>query len=116
MGLNREFHIKMPSQERYVRFGHLLVPKEPWKAFLDDPVTQSVTVSGLLRRGDVSPTLQVKVEPSKRVEFGVFISTNEHYEIDEKDTPAKLMVILREQWAAAMIASTAIAESLVHLT
>ncbi len=116
MGLNREFHIKMPSKERYVDLGHLLVPKERWKSFLDDPVTQSVTVSGLLTRGELRPALNVKVEPSKRVELGIFISTNEHYEIGEKDPPQKLMEILREQWGNAMIAANKIAENLTQLT
>jgi hypothetical protein len=115
MGINREFHIKVPSQERYVKIGHLLVPKEPWRGLLEDPVTQSVTVSGLQSRGDHRPTLHVKVEPSNRVESGIFVSTNENYQLKEDEPPKMLMRVLREQWNEAMGTATRIAAHLLQL-
>jgi|ERR1700730_5819098 len=116
MGINREFHIKMPSRDRYIRIGHLLVPKEPWRDLLEDPVTRSVTVSGLQKRGDHQPTLQVKVEPSNRVESGIFVSTNEHYQLKQNDPPKMLMMALREHWNEAMGAATRVAAHLLQLT
>ena len=94
MGINRDMHYKTPDEIRYVNFGHFLVPKQPWEGILIDPRTRSLTVEGFVSRGQRQAKLTVKVEPSTRVESGVFISTNEHYEESGENSGRALMSAL----------------------
>ena len=57
-----------------------------------------------------------KVEPSNRVESGIFVTTNEHYQLKQNDPPKMLMMALREHWNEAMEAATRIAAHLLQLT
>jgi hypothetical protein len=113
MGINRSMHYRMPSEEQYVAFGHLLVPKAPWQPILDDPRTRSLTVEGFQTRNGQRIKVTVKVEPSTRVPSGVFISTNEHYEMKGSGAGKRLMVALEKNWEDAQMAARQIAEHLL---
>ena len=113
MGINRHMHYRVTPDDKYVAFGHFLVPKQPW-AILEDPRTMSVSVAGLQRRGSDSVKLTVKVEPSVRVRPGVFISTNEHYESETPEGTAILLASLERNWDAAMLNAKKIAEHLLR--
>jgi hypothetical protein len=116
MGMNRIMHYKMPSEERYHGFGHFLVPKEPWRDILTDPRTRSLTIEGFQMRGSSQVKLAVKIEPSSRVEFGVFISTNEHHQVSGEDTGRQLMTALQKYWKEAQAAAKRIANHLLEQT
>jgi hypothetical protein len=61
----------MPSREAWHRIGHLLAPKEPWDAIMEAPGLRLMLMEG--RRQHVKGgTLYVKVEPSVKVERGLF--------------------------------------------
>jgi len=112
LGINRNMHFRLPK-ERYVPFGHLLVPKEPWRGVLSEPVTRSLTVQGTQKRSSEAPAIFVKIEPSNHIEFGVFINVNEHYESAEEASTQKLMSILRDNWSEAQQAPSKIADHLL---
>lgn len=116
MGINRSMHYRMPSEERYVAFGHFLVPKAPWQPILDDPRTRSLTVEGFQTRNADTVKMTVKVEPSTRVPNGVFISTNEHYEMPGTDAGRRLMLALEKNWEDAQMVAKQIAEHLLDQT
>lgn len=113
MGMNREMHFKVLPEERYVEFGHFLVPKAPWRGVLTDPRTRSVTVQGFQTRGSEQIQLFVKVEPSVRIQFGVFVNTNEHYEFSGEGAGKRLMLALRNHWGEAQASAKRIAEHLL---
>ena len=114
MGINRNMHYRVTPDDKYVAFGHFLVPKQPWADILEDPRTMSLSVAGLQRRGSDSVKMTVKIEPSVRVRPGVFISTNEHYESETPDGTAVLLASLERNWDAAMANAEEIAEHLLH--
>lgn len=113
MGINRNMHYRVPSEERYVAFGHFIVPTAPWDRILDDPRTRSVTVEGFQTRNGERVKIIVKLEPSIRVSTGVFISTNEHYELSGTDAGRRLMIALEKNWEDAQMAARQIAEHLL---
>ncbi|MBI1894642.1 MAG: hypothetical protein HYS14_11075 [Candidatus Rokubacteria bacterium] len=114
MGINRNMHYRVLPEERYVAFGHYLVPKTPWETVLQDPRTRSLTVEGLMTRETKAVKLTVKVEPSLRVPSGVFISTNEHYEAPGDDAGRRLMMQLEQYWDDAHSTAKRIAEHLLQ--
>ena len=78
LGLNRQFHFKMPSRDAWHAIGHLLAPKEPWHRIMDTPGLRALMMEG--RRKDAKGgTLHVKVEPSVSVEYGLYIDINEEF-------------------------------------
>lgn len=114
MGLNRSMHCRTPSEGHYVEIGHRLVPNDPWKRILENPRTRSVAVEGTQLRGEERVKVTVKVEPSTRVsDFGVYIATNEHYEMTGTDAGRRLMMALQRNWEEAQIAARQVAERLL---
>jgi hypothetical protein len=77
LGLNRQFHFRMPSAGAWHGIGHLLAPKEPWNEILDNPGLRVVIMEGT-RKKDSGGTVRVKIEPSSKVlPFGLYIEVNE---------------------------------------
>lgn len=112
MGINRHMHYQMPSEEVWHGFGDRLVPKGSWKELLDDPRTLSLVVRGKSRSWP-GATLNVKVESSARIQNGIYVETNEHYQVEDTGAPQKLLDILRERWDGAQAEAKAVAESLL---
>lgn len=79
MGMNRSSHYSLKDEVTWHSFGHRLVPKEPmWADIIKDPGTARVAVKGIREDGR-SGHLLVIVEPSSRIENGVFVDINDHY-------------------------------------
>src|SRR3989304_1023383 len=66
MGINRQMHYRMPSEERWHALGHLLAPKAAWKDMMVHPGLRSLIIEGL-RVGIPEAKIYVKVEPSVKV-------------------------------------------------
>ena len=78
----------MGSVEAWDRIGHVLAPKDKWKALLKEPGTRSLTIEGQ-RPDDYHGYILVKVEPSSVLgPQGVYISVNDHYELTDPQPAA----------------------------
>jgi len=78
LGLNRLFHFKMPSSESWHGVGHLLAPKELWKPIMEGPGLRTMTMEGRHKQPG-GGLLHIKVEPSAKVEQGVYLEINEEF-------------------------------------
>jgi len=118
MGINRDFHFDLVSEDIWNGLGHRLVPKQDWKSLLKSPGMQNLVVQGE-RTDDLKGYLRVSVQPSSRVKFGVFIEVNDHYilKTDEKEVDGadKARVILSERWNDSMKRSSEIAQTIAKL-
>lgn len=113
MGLNRTMHYRMPSEERWHSFGHFLVPKDPWRKFMQEPRTQGVAVQGR-RAGSSSKAVTVKVEPSKRFPNGVVFDYNEHFEETGSESLKQLLGHLKTSWSESLAFCQSGAEQLLQ--
>lgn len=113
MGINRQMHYKMPSEEFWDDFGHFLAPKAAWQDILVQPGLRSLTIQGL-RKEIPDATMYVKVEPSVKVHFGVYIETNEHRETSGTDAAKKLMNTLKDSWQGSQAYAKRLAEHLLE--
>lgn len=109
VGMNRELHYKLESEEVWHRFGHLLSPKRPWEKHLSQPGLRVLMIQG---RNDLIPGAQIQyqVQPSQVFHPGVFFALNAHYERKSepsKDGPAEysspesrreLLSLLTQHW------------------
>jgi len=116
MGLNRDCHFRMPSEEAYHGLGHRLTPKEPWAGILKEPGMRSLTMEGV-RPDNLKGYIRVRVEPSVRVHPGVFINVNDHYEVKDTATVRgcdEIIDILDREWKSSLDRSAEIVSLLLE--
>jgi len=118
MGINRHFHYRLESEEAWHGVGHRLAPKEDWKEALTNPGMRSLTMEGK-RPDNFDGYIRVKVEPSTRVQFGVYVEVNDHYELlSAPETPRGTtwaIDILSKQWSESTQRSLLIAQEIANL-
>lgn len=99
LGLNRQMHFPLASEELWHRVGDRLAPKDGWKGILKHrPGMRSLTIEAA---GEDGTKITVKVEPSPQLKFGVYFDTNEHYQAPKNAPMKTLMDIVRERWEDA---------------
>ncbi len=86
VGINTSAHYDVKTWEEWMRIGDKMAPKEPWKPIISGrPGLLSVRIRG--SRSDGRKGFRnIVVEPSKTMQFGVFIHVNEHVEIDNSSS------------------------------
>lgn len=97
-GFNYSAHYAVDSLETYQKIGDNLAPKKYWESLLGDEITGTERKSGLTaiqmqknkeeKKGQISLILQ----PSIILKPGVFISCNDHTNIDIEDSNAEQVV------------------------
>ena len=99
LGLNRDFHFRLESEEAWHAIGHKLAPKEHWDPILENPGTRSLAIEGT-RPGGLAGAVSVRVEPSNKIKHGLFVSINDHFEVDDTSarTAKAILSIAEEQW------------------
>jgi hypothetical protein len=110
VGFNRSMHFKMDSREKWHAFGHMVAPKEVWSQIMTRPGLRSLMMEDPKETpGDF---LRVKVEPSTRIDPGVFIEVNSHYNLDNKNVQ-DMLEILTKWWKDVLSQAGDIADHLL---
>jgi hypothetical protein len=83
VGINTDVHAPVSTIDLWHALGNRLAPKEGlWGDLFDDPGLSSMKVQG--RRGDPHPGFtNVTVEPSNRIQPGLYINVNDHFDLRE---------------------------------
>jgi len=117
LGINSDRHFAMSSEDAWNALGDRLAPKEPWgKIFQKSPGMRSLTMEGK-REDQWIGFIRVKVEPSVRAKFGVYINVNDHYEIPEykPETGCEAIIdTLTSAWNSSLKRADQIAEALIR--
>ena len=116
LGLNRMFHFKMPSSEAWHAIGHLLAPKDSWNPILESPGLRSMMMQGRRKHAD-GGTVRIKIEPSQKIEHGLYIEVNEDFRPsgDESDGAQWVPGRIGDHWDATMEFAEEAAEHLLGL-
>jgi hypothetical protein len=105
IGLNRDWHFRMSSEDQWHDFGHRLAPPVNWENMLERPGMRSLTMEGV-RPDGFRGYVRVKVEPSAKIHPGVYININDHYEVivDNSELQAADVAVetVRECWQDSM--------------
>jgi hypothetical protein len=80
-GLNWYGHFRMASHESWHAFGHHFAPKESWHAIMKEPGLRQLIIEG--KRENCTATISVAIEPSLKIDPGVFIRVNEQHDLGE---------------------------------
>jgi hypothetical protein len=104
MGINRDMHFRMPSEDAWHAFGHRLAPKALWQGILDTPGMRSLSMEG--RRPDAyKGYIRVQVEPSVRIHPGVYIKINDHYEVEDLRSVVgceEILTLFERSWTESL--------------
>ena len=97
MGMNRDIHRKLLSQEVLNRIAGHLVSTGFWHQAISDSRPQSIKMAG--RRPSIEDAvLNVTIEASARLVPGMYMGFNEHYEVEDDDSPKELLLALNQRW------------------
>lgn len=116
LGINRQMHYRMATEDARMKLGRMLAPPIPWTDPFVDPLMLSLTMKG--KRPDASSALvNATVQPSVVINpkpFGVYIATNEHFEEPEKpDSSERLLDTLAREWQASLDFGKALADRII---
>lgn len=118
LGMNRAYHFKMPSTESWHAIGHKLAHKDLWNPIMDAPGLRSMMMQGRRKQANVG-LLHIRIEPSVRIEHGLFVEVNEEFKspADEAQTEGAQWIpgCLAEHWDAIMNYAEDAAEHLLSL-
>jgi hypothetical protein len=95
LGINRMMHFKLESRETMDAFGDMIAPKQVWKDFMHDPGVSTLVMVDPKEKA--KKRTQITIQQSVRLEFGLYIEINNHFDIEDK-TVKNLVNILKESW------------------
>ena len=84
LGINFDYHIKIESEKKLNDIGDIIAPKQIWEKVLETPKTLNVTIQGKQTR-DYSGNVNVKVQGSPKVNPGIWININDHYDLESNE-------------------------------
>ena len=113
IGLNLMMHYKLASKERLESFFTLIALTEIWSSIIKDPQLTSLTITDI-KSDEPQARLNLKIEPSKRVENGIYFEANNHYGI-ENNNIQMMFEILRDSWSDNIKSLNHVVESLLSL-
>lgn len=101
-GFNIHHHYRLEDRGTWHAIGNKYAPKEAWNDILIDPGTRALVMEGKRAECDAD-RIQIRLEPSGQIEYGVQISTNEHYQLDKEEsgqqTPMlRMLELLNSGW------------------
>jgi hypothetical protein len=111
IGINYHHHYAFNSEEDYIEFGHKIVPKDPlWNALMPEPGVANISIQSP-RQDDYVGKRVATVKVSNKVQYGVEIHVNDHYDLykvgEENSVDASRAVqVVKEQWETSIEGST----------
>lgn len=96
MGINIRGDYEFESKTSWDQISELLGPKEPWTDILGE-----TDLSSFARKGgnpwDKDGYIRIRVEPSNKFDFGIFVDINNHFNLENKET-SQMVEILHDKW------------------
>lgn len=118
MGINLDYHYRMPSTEAWHSFGHKLAPKDPWEGIINKPGLLKLSMQGVRENDRYSGLVNVNIAPSVKVNPGVSININDHYEVDEPSKAIgcnEILSIMNNVWESSVRNSKLISQQLLEI-
>lgn len=100
MGINTSVHFRLSSIEKWHEAGNRLAPKTLWADVLDNPGMIRVQMRETERKDKKNGYVDVRIEPSAKIQPGLFFHVNDHYEGSGKElmNTEEMLAILGSNW------------------
>jgi len=115
LGINRNQHFPVEDVGAWNAFGDRLAPKDIWSNILQSPGMRSLIMQGK-RPDEYVGHVLVQVEPSLRLEHGIYIGLNDHVQLDQMDmtTTSEMADVLEDTWEPAKARAEVITTQLLE--
>lgn len=114
LGMNRQMHFPLASEEAWHEVGDRLAPKDGWEGLLEGrPGLASLSMT-TYHAEPTSSKYTVRVEPSSLIKFGIYFETNDHNEAPKIEPLRGALKILDEKWEEATIYASRIANRILN--
>jgi len=126
IGINRDLHFNLETEDKWHALGDMLAPKEPWGEFLIESSSGkrkggmlSVAMQQNPRDDGLNGQFRLRVEPSglPNLRYGACFSFNDHYDLSDDDSlrDARFATdIIKEQWDLSLSRSEQIINSILE--
>ncbi len=118
VGINRDFHYRLESEDLVNSIGNRLAPKQDWEDLLSEPGMLSLAMRGN-RTDNLDGYIHVKVEPSALEKPGVFVAVNDHYQLKSGEgllsKTGDATRIIADQWKVSMDRALRISQKIAGL-
>jgi hypothetical protein len=107
MGLHWMAHYRSENEEEWHKIGNTLAPKKIWDKILTKPGLRTMVIEEL-RKKEPTDYTRVAVEPSLKVQPGVFFEVHDHYDSPPQDPPVsaeQVMSLLQLSWQSSLTRS-----------
>lgn len=114
MGINLSMHFRMRTEKEWHAFGERFAPKVPWKGVLEKPGMRRLDMEDV-RPDGLRGYIRVRLEPSRRIDPGVFFDVNDHYTVENAATTVgcdEIINILDSKWSESVERSRTIISAL----
>jgi hypothetical protein len=101
LGINRQMHFPLGSEEAWHRLGDRLAPKAGWNDVLPGRPGMRTLEIHSFKDETKGPAILVRVQPSAKVQFGVYFEVNDHHPAPASNGLRDLLTILQHEWEAA---------------
>ncbi len=118
LGINMDFHYKMPSIDSWHAFGHKLAPKPHWEGILKNPGLATLIMQGE-RTDNYTGYMRVSVAPSVKTKstHGIHIGVNDHYQLPDINNVlgcGEIIKILKDTWIDSVNNAKSISSKLLE--
>ncbi len=108
LGISRNIHFRMPDENVWHKVGHRLAPKPLWEGLLVKPGMRTLVMQGTRKESGARMVL-LRVEPSLRIQPGVFVGTTYHFEGNNQQMVAAVVA----EWDKAQESAVELSNTLI---
>lgn len=104
LGINKLDHYGSENREEWHHLGHRLAPPDQWSDLLEKPGMRRIQIEGV-RPDNHKGRILVTIEPSSKVNPGVYFQVNDHYDVgavEEGRSCEAAIRILRSEWQKSL--------------
>ena len=101
LGLNQQMHFPADTLDDMHACGDRLAPKQSWVEVVGEPGLRSIEILGKLPESGAEH-ISVTVEPSVRERPGVYVATNEQYDLGAEGQMQRALQVLATRWEEAL--------------
>lgn len=103
IGFNWNVHFKAGSEAAWHAVGDKLTPKKMWRSFWQEHVGMQDVTMRLARDDGLEGHITVSVQPSTRVQYGVYIGINDHIDFAKRENfcASELAQFVQAEWDKA---------------
>ncbi len=101
LGINPEVDYNIRDKDKWNAFGHRILPKDDWREITCEPGMQEVKVKDKRANSTYEGYSMIRLTPSEKVDFGIYIHMNEHFELGNMDSTfstKNLLDVLRDEF------------------